>query len=61
MVHLNTELCKIHQLCVFQVLNAEEANPTRKEAYNWLRQNCHDIILECHDITSIEPVEAMLQ
>ena len=30
MTHFNAELCNIHQLCVFQVLNAEEANPVRK-------------------------------
>ena len=34
MTHFNAELWNIHQLCVLQVLNAKEANPTRKEEKN---------------------------
>ena len=34
MTHFNAELWNIHQLCVLQVLNAEKANPTRKEEEN---------------------------
>ena len=30
MIHFNAELWNIHQLCVLQVLNAEEAIPVRK-------------------------------
>ena len=30
MTHFNAELGYIHKLCVLQVLNVEEANPTRK-------------------------------
>ena len=59
MIHLNAKLWNIHQLCVLQVLNTKEANPARKEAFNWLRQKFRDIISECRDITSIEPIEAM--
>ena len=44
MTHFNTELWNIHQLCVLQVFNGEKANPVRKEAENWLRHNCRDII-----------------
>ena len=39
MTQFNAELWNIHQLCVLQVFNAEEANPLRKEAENWLWQN----------------------
>ena len=50
MIHFNVELWNIHQICVLQVLNAKEVNPTRKEVENWLRQKYRDIILECRDI-----------
>ena len=30
MIHFNDELWNIHQLCVLQILNAEEAIPARK-------------------------------
>ena len=30
MTHFNVELWNIHQLCILQVLNVEEANQTRK-------------------------------
>ena len=38
MTHFNAELWNIHRLCALHVLNAKEANPTRKEKENWLRQ-----------------------
>ena len=31
MTHFNAKLWNIHQLCVLQVLNAEESNPARKK------------------------------
>ena len=61
MTHFNAELWNIHQLCVFQVLNAKEANPARKEEKNCLRQKCRDIISKCHDIISREPEDTMSQ
>ena len=32
MIHFNAELWNNHQLCVLQVLNVKETNPTRKAA-----------------------------
>ena len=44
MIHFNAKLWNIQQLCVLQVLNVEEANPTGKEEENWLRHKCRDIL-----------------
>ena len=53
MIHVNAVFWNNHQLCVLQVLNVKETNPARKAAKNCLRQKCHDIISECHDIMKI--------
>ena len=60
MIHLNVELWKIYQLCVLQVLNAKETIPARRaEKLAKVEMSRHN--LECRDIISIEPVEAMSQ
>ena len=43
MIHFNVELWNIHQICVLKILNAKEANLSRKEDKNWLSHKCHDI------------------
>ena len=59
MIHFNAELWNIHQLCVLQVFNEKETIPARKIKIGQGKNLCRDIVSECCDIISIEPVDAM--
>ena len=60
MIHFNATLWNIHQLSVLKVLDETRQFQQEKQK-NWPRYKFHDIVSDCHDIISIEPVEAMSQ
>ena len=52
MIHFNAELWNIHQICVFQVLNAKEANPSRKKSKKLAKAEMlrHNFIMLQHNL-----------
>ena len=59
MIHFNDKLWNIHQICVLQVLNEKKKDNSSKKSRNFGqgKKLCRDIVSECCDIISIEPVE----